>query len=413
MKILKLESENVKRLKAVSITPVGNTVILNGENEQGKTSVLDSIEMTLRGKKFIAPKPIRDGQKKASTKIDLGDLIVTRTYTEGGGGTLRVENKEGLSYSSPQTVLDKLLATVSFDPLEFVRMDSKAQMKVIQDLTGVDFDEMNGRRKLLYENRTDNNRELKRFEALVEAYIPPDESIPSEMPTTASIIDELDKAKNHNAQRSIHIEEFNDAQRNHAGLLEKVEETKKYLQLAEQAVTSNTAFGIQLKAKIEKLGSAIELPPIQAKLDGIEEQQEAFRLAELHQKNLAEEKRLAKISNGFTTKIEAIDQEKKEALEKSDLPVKGLELREDGVYLNGLPFEQASGAVKIKTSVALGIKMNPELKVLIIRDGSLLDANSMKTIETMADENDAQIWIERVGDKDKNAILIVDGEVAN
>ena len=90
-----------------------------------------------------------------------------------------------------------------------------------------------------------------------------------------------------------------------------------------------------------------------------------------------------------------------------------MELREDGVYLNGLPFEQASGAVKIKTSVALGIKMNPELKVLIIRDGSLLDANSMKTIETMADENDAQIWIERVGDKDKNAILIVDGEVAN
>jgi predicted ATP-dependent endonuclease of OLD family len=412
MKILKLESENVKRLKAISIEPNGNVVVLNGMNEQGKTSVLDSIEMALRGKKFLATKPLREGQKKGHTKIDLGDLIVTRTYTEGGGGTLRVENKDGLSYSSPQSVLDKLLATVSFDPLEFTRMKPTEQMKVIQDLAGVDFDELNGKRKLLYENRTENNRELKRIEGVVQSYQDPS-SIPSEMPTTASIIKELDEAKNHNAQRGILVEQFNDASRIHPELEAEVRRLKEALDMAIQKVKTNSELGRDIKIKIEKLDPVIGLLPIQEKLDNIEAEQEAFRNHKVYLENLDEEKRLAKISNGFTDKIEAIDTQKKEALENANLPVDGLELREDGVYLNNLPFDQASGAVKIKTSVALGIKMNPELKVLIIRDGSLLDDKSMEVIQKMADENDAQIWVERVGDKDKNAILIVDGEVSN
>ena len=38
-KIIKLQAENVKRLKAIEITPAGNTVIITGKNAQGKSSV--------------------------------------------------------------------------------------------------------------------------------------------------------------------------------------------------------------------------------------------------------------------------------------------------------------------------------------------------------------------------------------
>ena len=46
MKINKLEIENVKRVKAVKIEPTANGLtIVGGNNNQGKTSVLDAIAL--------------------------------------------------------------------------------------------------------------------------------------------------------------------------------------------------------------------------------------------------------------------------------------------------------------------------------------------------------------------------------
>lgn len=50
IKINKLEIENVKRIKAVKIEPTKNGLtIVGGNNNQGKTSVLDSIAWALGG----------------------------------------------------------------------------------------------------------------------------------------------------------------------------------------------------------------------------------------------------------------------------------------------------------------------------------------------------------------------------
>lgn len=93
MKIIKLQSENVKKLKAVEITPDGNLVVIGGNNAQGKTSVLDSITMSLAGKSAIPAQPIRTGEDKARVVCELDDLIVTRTFTAAGGGTLTVASR--------------------------------------------------------------------------------------------------------------------------------------------------------------------------------------------------------------------------------------------------------------------------------------------------------------------------------
>ncbi len=397
MKIIELQSENVKRLKAVRIKPDGNVVILNGNNEQGKSSVLDSIEMALRGKKFIPGEPLRQGERKGHTILDLGDIKVTRTYTKGGGGTLRVENKDGLSFPSPQKVLDKLLASVSFDPLEFTRLDAKKQLKVIQDLAGVDFTSLNEERALLYSNRTEVNRDLKRIEALVQAYVAPEITIPDEMPSSADLVQKINDAQDHNRKRT-------DFERQHAEKIEEVKVLKARLAEAEEAEQ-------QMEKYLSNMDGLKEVDSLQEELSNLEATQSAFRDHKDHIRNLDEEKAIARKANTLTNKIEDIDEQKEKALKEANLPVDGLELREEGVYLNGLPFDQASGAVKIKTSVALGIKMNPKLKVLIIRDGSLLDANSLATIKIMADENDAQLWIERVGKDDESSIIIEDGEI--
>ena len=57
-----LQIENVKRIKALKITPAGSTVKITGKNDQGKSSVLDSIDYAFCGK--ICDQPIREGQAR-------------------------------------------------------------------------------------------------------------------------------------------------------------------------------------------------------------------------------------------------------------------------------------------------------------------------------------------------------------
>lgn len=86
MKIINLKAENIKKIKAVDITPTDNTVVITGKNGQGKSSILDSILFALGGKDALkdTPKPVRDGEDHASVEIDLGDYKVVRTWNEQG-----------------------------------------------------------------------------------------------------------------------------------------------------------------------------------------------------------------------------------------------------------------------------------------------------------------------------------------
>src|SRR5437660_1486686 len=95
-KIIRLESTNYKRLKAVEIVPDpdGNLVIVAGKNGQGKTSILDSITAALGGVNGkTTPKPIRDGEDRAEIVLETEDLIVTRKFT-ASGPTLLVKSRD-------------------------------------------------------------------------------------------------------------------------------------------------------------------------------------------------------------------------------------------------------------------------------------------------------------------------------
>ena len=90
MKINKLEIENVKRVKAVSLKPTENGLtIIGGNNGQGKTSVLDAIAWTLGGESYRPSQPERTGSMTPPTmKIVMNNgLIVER---KGKNSTLKV-----------------------------------------------------------------------------------------------------------------------------------------------------------------------------------------------------------------------------------------------------------------------------------------------------------------------------------
>lgn len=165
MRIVKLEASNVKRLVAVEITPDGNVIVIGGRNGAGKSSVLDSIAYALGGKDLVCERPLRAGADRGHVEVDLGDLVVRRTFTPSGGGSLTVSNKEGAVYKSPQAMLDKLVGRLSFDPLDFERMEAKRQLETLRALVGIDFSGIDAARAELYDERTAVNRTTKQLEA--------------------------------------------------------------------------------------------------------------------------------------------------------------------------------------------------------------------------------------------------------
>jgi len=107
-----------------------------------------------------------------------------------------------------------------------------------------------------------------------------------------------------------------------------------------------------------------------------------------------------------------VDADKARAIERANLPVPGLGFGDGEVLFGGVPFEQASQAEKIRVSVAIAMAANPSLKVLCIRDGSLLDRDSLRLLTEIVEQNDYQLWLEKVGDEDAaTGIVIEDGTV--
>ena len=62
IKINTLQIENIKRVKAVALSPAeSGLTVIGGKNGQGKTSVLDAIAWALGGDRYRPSNPKRDG----------------------------------------------------------------------------------------------------------------------------------------------------------------------------------------------------------------------------------------------------------------------------------------------------------------------------------------------------------------
>ena len=197
MRIIQLTAENVKRLKAVQITPDKNVVIIGGKNGHGKTSVIDAISMALGGASQICSEPLRIGAKRGKASVDIGDLVVTRTFTEAGGGSLTVTNKQGLPQKTPQAMLDALLSGLSFDPLEFIRAKPADQKETVRRLVGLDFSKLDEERAKVFAERTIANREAAQAETLFNQ-CQRHENVPAAEVSISELNRKLSQANSHN-----------------------------------------------------------------------------------------------------------------------------------------------------------------------------------------------------------------------
>lgn len=394
MKIISLEAENVKHLRVVQIKPDGSLVVVGGDNAAGKSCVLDSIEYALGGADSIPSEPIRKGQKRARVVLDLGDIIVTRTFT-GKGTNLTVKNKDGATFKSPQTMLTELVGELAFDPLEFSKMGTKRQAEVLKQLVGIDFDQKNADRKKLFDERTEVNRDGKDLRSRVDGTKHHDD-VPDSLISLKQLTVEHEKAYRNNATVSAAKMSLSNDEKE----LEKLEQQVKILRrkISDQRKELSSVEVMDIKA------ISLMMEEAEAINNKVRENEEYDKLS----KQLTE---LRSKSQKLTNQIEMIDEDKEKVLANAKFPVDGLAIDDDGVTFKDIPFDQCASAEQIRVSVAIGLAMNPKLRILLIREGSLLDKNNLATIAGMAEKADAQVWIERVSEGSECTVIMEDGSV--
>lgn len=432
LRIVTLTAENVKRLKAVSIKPTGNVVEITGRNAQGKTSVLDAIWWALASASHVQPEPIRKGEEKAVIKLDMGDLVVTRTFKRKEGGfttSILVEDAEGFRPRSPQTLLDNLVGALSFDPLEFTRMKGDDQTRILRSfVTDFDFDANQEEIDRAFQERTAVNREAKSLRAQAEAVLVPDDAPEAPVDET-EIVNKISSASTTNVEierqktNRLHLQQAIDAKRERTGTIQAdIEYREKEIARLQREIDDlqDEYASLQKEAADEQaaldglpsLDQPVDTAALQARLREAQALNEKHatrrRRAELEAQAKAKENH----SRDLTVEIEELREKARAAVRNSPMPVKGIEIVEGGVFLNGEPFEQASDAERLRASMAIAMALNPRLRVIRVRDGSLLDEDGMRLVYEMADEHKCQVWIERVDQSGKTGVVIEDGEVA-
>jgi chromosome segregation ATPase len=408
MKIVKLTAENIKKLVAVEITPTGNMIKITGKNGAGKTSVLDAISFALGGKDEIQSQPIRKGEKKAKAELDLGDFVVRRTFTENGSSSLIIENKEGARYGSPQAMLDAILGKLSFDPLGFMRLDAKAQFETLKSLTGVDTSDIETKRKTVYDERTATNKELRAIEIRYNAITVPID-VPDKEVSSVDVANKISEANTLQSKKDRAVEKNQRLTEDIKRGNEKIASLKDEIKKCEEAVKS-----LESQRELNLPDTKIVVPDtevLQVELANVEVRNKAFRLKQEKDKLRIELELAKKKSEEQSKEIESLDAEKLNRVSSAKFPVEGITFGDGFVAYNELPLDQASDAEKLRISMAMAMAMNPKLRVLRVTDGSLLDSDSLKIIEEMAQKNDYQVWMEMVDESGKIGIVIEDGTI--
>lgn len=432
MKVTSLQVENYQRitLARIDLDPdAAGVVALMGKNEAGKSSMLDAFHALVAGRNAPKkPQPIHAGAENAEIIAEFRDddgshIVVTRQYNAKGTNIVVREN--GIRQAKPDAILSKLYSHVALDPLAFANLKPKEQVDTLVKLSGFDPSELETQRENLFATRTEWNGEVRRRQAALD-------SMPKHDPALATA-EPIEVAK-----LSLQLGEIAEMERRYDALAatsrrrqDEVDAAKRAesdarhaLRMAQSALdaASERLREGELEysaAELEAANAAKELQPMVALAEQVrieiaqaDERNAAIR-AQAERAKMAESLAASEAAaKKLTEQIDEIDQKKRDGFASADMPVPGITIEGEQVLLDGTPFSQASAGRKLRTSTAIAMRLNPTLRAIVIRDGSLLDSDNRKMIDELAREHDYTVFMEMVDESAETGIIFEDGHVA-
>lgn len=390
--------------------------VIGGENASGKSTVIDAIFGAIRGKTYFNTDPFRlvkhDKEKAVINLVLEGkerEIIINRTFTQPTEGkaegydTLRIVDTSGASLG--QKELNQFFSSFTIDPLHIARLKPKEQIESIKEIAGVDTTAIENEALEVYNERTVENRELGRLKGVMTEYTGVEEV---EEVNVTELIAERDKKQAQN-------NEIHDLEVKLSGKKSTREDrTEKINALRDQIkeMESENKEDDKVIEKLEKDLESREKHDLQEITENIEKSEETNKNARKYkekQENFKKYQDQEKKFSDLDTKYKGLLEKRAKMIADSDIPDYISFDKDAGVLVNDVPFTQLNSAEQIKTSIQLGSILTPELKVLHIKDGSLLDKTTLKEVKEIVKKYDYQILIERVGEEKLDTIVMREG----
>ena len=403
MKINQLEIENVKRIRAVKVTPheTGLTII-GGNNNQGKTSVLDAIAWALGGDRYRPSQAPREGSViPPNLHIVMNNgLVVER---KGKNSDLKVTDPSGRK--GGQQLLNEFVSQLALDLPKFMEASAKEKADTLLQILGVgdQLKELEHRETDQYNRRRAIGQiaDQKEKFAKEQAYFP---DAPREPISATELIkrqqDILAKnGENQQKRAQLHQLEQESQRVNEelAVLLKKQEQLQADLKTARKSAADlqdeSTAELEESIANIEEINRKVR-----ANLDRERAEDDAREYRRQYE--------------ALTKDLETTRKEKAELLKTAPLPLPGLSVEEGELVYKGQKWDNMSGSERLMVSTAIVRKLNPRCGFVLLDKLEQMDLNTLQEFGRWLEGEGLQAIATRVSTGDECSIVIEDGYVA-
>lgn len=401
-------------------------VLVGGKNGAAKTSFLNSVKAAIGGNRLVAQKPIREGEEEATNVIELDNYDLHWSVKGERTTKLTLYSKaDGHEVKKARTVLAGIFGPNAFDPLEFTRLKPPKQRETLIDLKPElreYLQELEDRRAVAFETRTNVNRDAKRLEGTLktlrkEPFYAKISKIPDEPVAAQDIADRIKAAEAKNRERKDQAEAIEKAETAAVDSatkirekLQEIEELKKEIEALAEHESSQQE---EARKLTNDLPEHIDTSGLIGDFDKITEINEEVRQKAKYAETDTEWRATTRRADTLTLQIEEVDGQKHDAVKAANFPVPGLDFSDDGVLYEGHPFEQASTTEQIIVSFAIGAALNPKAGFMIVYEATLMDPEHLMQLHDLAVKADIQVLAEYVTKSEEDAkrcaIHFVDG----
>ena len=434
IKVLNLVVENFKNIEKTEVDFAGRSATIIGKNGAGKSSLIQAICSPIDSN-YIPAKPVKKGEERGSIELTIGGSLhgEDETYTLGlhfsekhKKGRITVTNGEGEKVNGGKQFISDIVGNIGFDIQEFIKLGvtsngsiskpgTQEQIEVLKKLMPKDvlkrMHNLDEDFKNVYESRANVNKDILHAKSKLEGHDFSQEDLEryTELVDTEGIVSKMTNIEKE-------LEKYNRVVSTVDSLLDSIPLKQERLALLEEKVE---ALHSEITADIDKLDkgevwlSNKTKPSIEAlniELSNANTHNDKVKEVKTLQDSQIAIRLLQENSEANTERLDKIKKEKKEIFSSSPLPVKGLTFDEEGIYFKGLPFVEGQhpSSTIISIGVKIGMALNPNLRMLVIKDGSLLDKKTLKWLVTQCEKENYQLFIEMVADNEEVEIEFIE-----
>ena len=388
--------------------PTGLTIV-GGNNNQGKTSVLDAIAWALGGEKYRPAAAAREGVvSPPHLKVALSNGIVVER--KGKNGSLTVTDPTGKR--AGQTLLNEFVEQLALDLPRFLNASDKEKADTLLKIIGVgeELTQLDQRIKALYDKRT----AVGQIAAQKKAYADEMQEYPDAPAQPVSALDLIRRQQDILARNG-----ENQRKRARAAELDHLVQTlqQKVAALAGQLSAAQEEYDDALRDLDTARKSAADLEDestaeIEAALADVEETNRKVRANMDKARAQDDAQALAAQYGDLAAQLTEARRKRTDLLNGAGLPLPGLGVEDGVLTYQGRRWNDMSGSDQLRVATAIVRKLNPACGFVLLDKLEQMDLQTLQEFGAWLQQEGLQAIATRVSTGGECQIIIEDGRVA-